>query len=188
MNELTKATKRRVHVPAFQRYFWGDGIDVGAGSDGMKKWMHLFPAVTSVREWDRPDGDAMLLQSVQDNAYNFLHSSHCLEHMADPYLAMRNWIRVVKPGSHLVIMVPDEDMYEQGVWPSRWNGDHKWTFTVYKQKSWSPKSVNLFDMLARSTVEVERIEVLRDFHLGLRGKDETMGDAECAVEFVLRKL
>jgi hypothetical protein len=27
--------------------------------------------------------------------------------------------------------VPDEDLYEQGVFPSTFNADHKWTFTVY---------------------------------------------------------
>jgi len=192
MNEMTKATKRRVHVPAFQRYFNGDGIDVGCGNDSLSKWSHLFPAMRSVAPWDWPQGDAQTLAKVPNNTYDFLHSSHCLEHMREPFEAMHNWIRVVRSGGHLVVMVPDEDMYEQGVWPSRFNGDHKWTFTVFKPKSWSPKSVNLLDMLkvlcTTRGVEVERIEVLRDFYLGLKGTDETMGDAECAIEFVLRKL
>jgi hypothetical protein len=44
------------------------------------------------------------------------------------------------------VIVPDEDLYEQGVWPSRFNPDHKWTFTIAKHTSWSPVSVNLLDL------------------------------------------
>jgi ABC-type Zn uptake system ZnuABC Zn-binding protein ZnuA len=43
--------------------------------------------------------------------------------------------------------VPDEDLYEQGCWPSVFNSDHKWTFTLKKAKSWSPKSVNVADLV-----------------------------------------
>ena len=37
-------------------------------------------------------------------------------------------------------------MYEQGVFPSRFNPDHKATFTLSKAQSWSPKSVNVLDL------------------------------------------
>jgi len=53
-----------------------------------------------------------------DGSFDFLHSSHCLEHVREPATALRNWIRVVRKFGHIVVMVPDEDMYEQGVWPS----------------------------------------------------------------------
>ena len=46
----------------------------------------------------------------------------------------------------MVITIPDEDLYEQGVFPSRFNDDHKATFTIAKSKSWSPKSINVFDL------------------------------------------
>ena len=39
-------------------------------------------------------------------------------------------------------------MYEQGIFPSTFNSDHKWTFTTYKKQSWSPKSLNLTDLVA----------------------------------------
>ncbi len=53
----------------------------------------------------------------------------------------------VRPGGHLFFIVPDEDLYEQGVFPSRFNGDHKATFTISKTKSWSPVSVNVLDLV-----------------------------------------
>ena len=59
------------------------------------------------------DQAAELMASVADNTYDFVHSSHCLEHMRDPARAMHNWLRILKPGGHLVCLVPDEDLYEQ---------------------------------------------------------------------------
>jgi hypothetical protein len=69
--------------------------------------------------------------------------------MRDPYAAFKEWFSLVKPGGHLVVLVPDEDLYEQGCFPSVFNSDHQFTFTISKARSWSPKSVNVLD-LARS--------------------------------------
>lgn len=192
MYEQSKAAKRRYRDGDFlTRYFIGAGIDVGAGPDSLQRYRHLFPAVRSVRDWDLVDGDAQLLSSVPPDSFDFLHSSHCLEHMRDPVEALSNWIRVVKPEGYLVITVPDEDMYEQGVFPSRFNPDHKWTFSIYKGKSWSEKSVNVLDLVMKmvTQVEVERIYLVREFFDdNLRGQDQTLlPNAECAIEFILRK-
>lgn len=43
--------------------------------------------------------------------------------------------------------MPDEDLYEQGVFPSRFNADHKSTFTISKYQSWSPVSINLLGLV-----------------------------------------
>ena len=67
--------------------------------------------------------------------------------MRDPVEALRHWFRVLKPGGHLVCVVPDEDLYEQGVFPSTFNSDHKWTFSLWKAASWSAKSVNVVDLI-----------------------------------------
>jgi hypothetical protein len=66
--------------------------------------------------------------------------------MHDPRLTILDWWKLVKPGGHLFMVVPDEDLYEQGVFPSRFNDDHKATFTISKSKSWSSKSVNILDL------------------------------------------
>ena len=52
--------------------------------------------------------------------------------MRDPRSAIAQWWGLVKPGGVLFVIVPDEDLYEQGFWPSRFNCDHKWTFTIAK--------------------------------------------------------
>lgn len=190
--EASKAARRRAQDPAFTDvYFVGEGIDIGAGPDGLSKLTSLFPRVTSVRDWDLPDGDAMLMASVPENTFDFVHSSHCLEHLHSPAVALTNWLRIVRPGGYVVVTIPEEDMYEQAVWPSTFNPDHKFTFTTLKGKSWSPRSVSVALLLA--TLEpVPELVKLEQLHLGYDWQGERrdltfLSEAECAIEFVLRK-
>ena len=118
----------------------GRGIDIGCGPD---------PVTPDARRFDLEQGDANAVSQYVKEQFDFVYSSHCLEHMHDPRKTILDWWKLVKPGGHLFVMVPDEDLYEQGVFPSRFNTDHKATFTISKAKSWSPKSVNVLD-LARS--------------------------------------
>ena len=63
-------------------------------------------------------------------AYDAVCSSHCLEHMRDVPAALTQWWALVRKGGYLVLVVPDEDLYEQGGWPSLFNSDHKATFRI----------------------------------------------------------
>jgi SAM-dependent methyltransferase len=192
MNECSKALARRLHCPGFTtHYLVGNGLDVGSGRDSLGRFSSLFPAIRSVTEFDTADGDAQFLAKHPDGGFDFLHSSHCLEHLHDPFEALGHWVRVVKPGGYLVVLVPDEDLYEQGVWPSTFNIDHKHTFTICKQRSWSPVSINLtklFESVA-DRVDVIKIELLHQtFVPHLERTDQTTNPvSECAIEFILRK-
>lgn len=175
------------------RWFRGYGVDVGGGIDSLALYKEFFPLVRNLFVYDQPHGDAQKLDNILDDSFDFLYSSHCLEHVRDASEALGNWLRVVKPGGHLVINVPDEDLYEQGQWPSRFNSDHKISFTIAKQKSWSPVSVNLLDLLGsfRDRAEVVSLQVIDQGYRYTtlpRGVDQTRTPmAECAIEFVLRK-
>ncbi len=193
MHETSKALLRRLHDNRYvARYFVGHGIDIGAGPDLLAQYAEQFPLMRGCRSWDMENGDAQLLSTIADDSLDFAHSSHCLEHMSDPREALHHWLRVLRPGGHLIVTVPDEDMYEQGIFPSTFNGDHKWTFTMYKVQSWSPKSVNLLALLAQfadraQTIKVEQIDAA--FRFNQPRFDQTLTPvAECALEFVLRKL
>jgi hypothetical protein len=98
---------------------------------------------------------------------------------------------VVKPGGYLVVTVPDEDLYEQGLWPSTFNPDHKHTFTIYKTSSWSPVSINVLALLAGvgDRAEVIKVELHHQTFLpGLERMDQTTNPVtESCIEFVLRK-
>src|SRR5258706_268998 len=190
MRECSKSIRRRLADASFAtRYFVGSGLDVGGKPDPLALYVELFPRVSSVRTWDWEDGDEQFLAGVEDASYDFVHSSHCLEHLVDPRAGIANWFRVLRPGGHLVVIVPDEDLYEQGVFPSIRNRDHKHTFTIWKPESWSPASINLVDLLSTlgPAAELLKIELLHGtYRFGLPRYDQTMSPvAHCAIEFVL---
>jgi len=51
------------------------------------------------------DGSAM--STVADNTYDFVLSSHNLEHFANPIKALKEWQRVTRPGGSLILALPD---------------------------------------------------------------------------------
>jgi SAM-dependent methyltransferase len=127
----------------------GEGIDIGCGPD---------PVFAHVMPFDLAQGDANEILRHVHRQFDFVYASHCLEHMRDARAAIVQWWELVKPGGVLFVIVPDEDLYEQGFWPSRFNRDHKWTFTIAKRASWSPVSINLLD-LAKSLPGGEVVDI-----------------------------
>lgn len=192
MNETSKSFLRRMHDIRFAHsFFVGHGIDIGAGPDPLSIFKQKFPLITNIDIWDKEQGDAQLMESVEDNYYDFVHSSHCLEHLHDPYEAFEHWIRICKPGGHIITTIPDEDMYEQGFWPSNFNPDHKTSWTILKHESWSPVSINVIEFLYqfKESIEVIKIDSINHAYVyGLGKVDQTyQGFSESAIEFIVRK-
>ena len=199
MHESSKSIFGKIRDSRYAtRYIVGDGIDIGAGPDSIAQYYELFPLMKSCRSWDMPDGDAELMDSIKDNTFDFVHSSHCLEHMRNPSIALDNWLRILKPGGHMICLIPDEDLYEQGKFPSTFNADHKHTFTIHKRKSWSKDSINLFNLLSNTdySIEIKKIELLDatfryDYNRYIQKPrfDQTLTPiGECSIEFVIKKL
>jgi len=192
MKECSKSIPRRLANSNFiNHYFCGHGLDIGGKPDPLALYAELFCRVKSIKTWDREDGDAQFLQSVADETYDFVHSSHCLEHLVDPKAGLHTWLRVVKPGGYLIITVPDEDLYEQGIFPSTFNKDHKWTFTIHKAQSWSKKSINILDLIRDLNAAAELV-CLRNYSATYRFNlprfDQTLTPVgECGIEFIIRK-
>jgi SAM-dependent methyltransferase len=192
MKELSKSIPRRQRDPRFlTKYFVGEGIDIGGAPDPLSLYAEFFPLMKSVKIWDLDDGDAQFMEGVPDDSFDFINSSHCLEHLRDPGEGLKNWLRIVKPGGYIVILVPDEDLYEQGQFPSTYNRDHKVTFTINKKTSWSDCSINLIDLLKPLSPQaaVEKIELLdASFRYELPRYDQTSTPVgECAIEIIIRK-
>lgn len=192
MKECSKSIPRRLSDSNFLRkYFVGHGVDIGGKPDPLALYAELFVGIKSLRTWDWEDGDAQFMQGVADGTFDFVHSSHCLEHLVDPIAGLRTWMRVIKAGGHLVITVPDEDLYEQGTFPSTFNRDHKWTFTTFKPRSWSQRSLNVVDLVRElgEQAELLRLEQLNStYRFDLPRYDQTQTPiAECGIEFIIRK-
>lgn len=179
-NESSKAHARRLREGYFEQYLAGHGIDIGCGDD---------PVTPDCVRWDQAQGDAQGLPGIRSGQFDWVYSSHCLEHLADPWQAVCRWWQVLRPGGHLLVVVPDEDLYEQGVWPSRFNPGHRWSFTIHKSRSWSPVSINLVDLVTR--LPAHQVVWLRTCAGGYDHApgvwDRTSGLAEAHLEMLVRK-
>jgi len=51
--------------------------------------------------------DATSLTPVADRSVDFVIANHVLEHLTDPLSALREWLRVLRPGGHAYVAVPD---------------------------------------------------------------------------------
>jgi SAM-dependent methyltransferase len=65
------------------------------------------PELTAVRQ--RLIGEAARLEQIADGAYDAVLASHVLEHIANPLGALAAWSRVLRPGGHLLLIVPHRD-------------------------------------------------------------------------------
>jgi len=53
--------------------------------------------------------EATDLNDIKDESYDFLLSSHMIEHTANPIKALKEWIRVVKVDGQLILLVPHKE-------------------------------------------------------------------------------
>jgi len=191
--ETSKAMHRRWReesVP-WWKYFSGRGIDVGSGDDPLSKDPNIMGRALA---FDRDDGDANHLSRHVISFFDFIHASQVLEHMHDPAAALRDWLTVVKPGGYIIVTVPDWVAYEGMVWPSRWNSDHKSTWSMIYRGSTAPQHIYIPEFLsglaAAASVELARfVDTNYDYTVGTT-RDQTLASedrVECWNEFVLRR-
>jgi SAM-dependent methyltransferase len=192
MHDLSKVSRRRFFDSRYAaRYLVGKGLDIWPCGEKLDDFRQLFPLITTCRTWELADGDPQYLTGLANESFDFVHSVHCLQQLQQPDVAIGNWNRVLQPGGHLIVLVPDEDMYEQGVFPSSFNPDNRWTFTIDKSASWSPNSISLMRLLSAmsglaQTLRLELIDV--GYRFGSPRSDQTITMvAESAIEFVMRK-
>ena len=193
--ETGKSMLRRSGDSRFAtRYFYGDGIDIGSGNDGLTIYQHMFPLMRYCRLYDKDDGDAMLMANVQTGSYDFVHSSHCLEHLTDPILALWNWLRICRIGGYLVITVPDYTQYENAQWPSAFGEGHQWAFSIsgpsqHKNHLILTSSM-LVDVIANEHVELIKLELVdRGYNPQTPWFDQSLSPAcEPAIEIICRKI
>jgi hypothetical protein len=54
--------------------------------------------------------DAVDISLVDNEQYDFVFSSHSLEHIANPLKAIKEWLRIIKEGGHIIIIVPEKSL------------------------------------------------------------------------------
>ena len=191
-NETNKSYEYRVKK-GYGEYFQGRGLDIGCGNAPLSS--RIFNGITELVEYDNEEGTSLIndgntCSNLEDNSFDFVYSSHCLEHMDDPYSSFRHWIRVCKPGGTLFVSVPHEVLYEKCMWPSKF-APHYSSWTL-EWESDLPKSVNVLKFIEYFEGEglIEKIfaeTVLENFSFRNFYQDQTLGLAICQIDFAVRK-
>jgi SAM-dependent methyltransferase len=78
-----------------ERTLWSDAPQARDGS------------AISVRR--RLIGEAGRLEDTPADSYDAVLASHVLEHLANPLAALKEWARIVRPGGHVLLIVPHRD-------------------------------------------------------------------------------
>lgn len=176
--ETSKARSRRVREGFFKKYLTGKGLDIGFGGDLV---------VPNARGWDFEHGDAQYLVSLDDEQFDFVYSSHTLEHMPNPALALKNWYRVLRKGGFLILYIPHRELYEKKkTLPSRFNPAHTCFFLIDKDEL--PDTIGII-LLIKNNLSGFEIIYAKECSEGHTITDPLKhSDGEYSIEVVLMKL
>jgi SAM-dependent methyltransferase len=131
--------KRLKYYPHCKLFFQDKiGLEIGGPSGIFGQWGHIpiYPIATRIDNcnfgsstiWEGiiTEGDTFTfdkrktpghqylteannLQFIETSSYDFLLSSHCIEHLANPLEGFAEWVRVLKQDGLLVLVVPHKD-------------------------------------------------------------------------------
>jgi len=176
--ETSKAKTRRIKEGFFEKYTQGRGLDIGYGGDLISP---------NAAGYDFEHGDAQYLNELKDGQYDFVYSSHTLEHLPDPALALKNWYRVLKKGGYLILYIPHRDLYEKKkTLPSRYNPNHTNFFLVERDEA--PDTVGIVPLIERTLKNYELIYAKECSEGHTITDPEIHSDGEYSIEVVLKKL
>lgn len=115
---LKQGNAMRFIAPVAKHFCQGVGLDVGCGA---------WPLLDAIPIELKDGGDAMELPPGQ---YDYIASSHCLEHLVNPIEALRHWKSRIKPGGVLLLYLPHPSM-------TYWRP----TFCAKHLHSWQPEEM-----------------------------------------------
>lgn len=137
---------RRERSYFFEKYCQGKGIDIGCRD------IKVLPEADGYDKQDFPGvirGDATNMDPIQDETYDWVYSSHCLEHIEDIETGLRNWWRILKTGGHMILIVPHRDYFERQLRrPSKYNRSHFHFFLPFQSDP--PDTLCLYDLLQKT--------------------------------------
>lgn len=125
-------TSGNVRTQLSKKYIKGQGLEIGALHQPLVNPNLATIAYVDNRDYadlcnTYPEIDAKLiippsivcsgdrLEAVEDQSVEFVIANHVLEHVVDPFGAIHNWVRVLKPDGILYCSVPDfENILDKG--------------------------------------------------------------------------
>ena len=216
--ETSKANflRRSKEFNYLNKYFVGNGIDVGSGSNPLNYQQiaykdsnffsnyrffsknSLFPKIKSVKiyssDWDSNNDAESILTKEGIRKYDFCYSSNLLEHVVNFQRALLDFSLITRANGYIVSSVPDFFLYEKEIWPPVKNTDHISCFSVNREVN-IDTHYNLSKVLSYHTnlqvLKLELADSLYDYSLQDKEVDQTNTvphGAECFIEFVCKVL
>jgi SAM-dependent methyltransferase len=180
--ETSKARPRRIREGWFEKYIFEDrsGIDIGAQADPLNLTFRRFDFVYG-------DGDANDMIGVPDNTFWTVYASHVLEHLKFPHKAIRRWYDILKPGGHLIIIVPHRDLYERKRFvPSNWNPEHTYFWLPDKEDAPCTKCLKTEVLRAIPDANIVEYRVIDEgYDYSIDKNEHAIG--EYSIECVIKK-
>jgi len=101
-------------------YCQGNGVDIGSGGDPVVPWAIQLDLPD--KEYQKYHSGQVIPRQIQwrgscielpfkDSVLDFVYSSHLIEDFTDWDQLLIEWLRVLKPEGHLVILAPDKDLW-----------------------------------------------------------------------------
>jgi SAM-dependent methyltransferase len=176
--ETSKARNRRLSENFFEKYCKGTGLDIGYGGDLI---------CTNAVGWDWEHGDAQYLEELNNEQFDFVYSSHTLEHLENPAEAIKNWFRVLKPGGFLILYIPHRDLYEKkSILPSSFNPNHTAFFLIERDEP--PDTIGIVPLIKRTLKNFEILYAKQCDEGHTITDPQIHSDGEYSIEVVVRKL
>lgn len=198
------------------KYFVGNGIDVGAGSNPLNyqkinyqdsnnfgnyrflKNNSYFPKINNVKiyscDWNPANEAEIILTREGERKYDFCYSSNLLEHVINFQRSLLDFSLITKTNGYVISCVPDFFLYEKEIWPPVKNWDHVSCFSMNENRD-IDTHYNLSKVLPYHTnlqiLKLELADSLYDYSVLDKNIDQTdtiPHGAECFIEFVCKVL
>lgn len=105
---IRRGNAMRFAEPFARMFCWGKGLDVGAGEWCLPDARPVDVNI-GLSDWDALEGFYTAL-NLPEGPWDYVFSSHCLEHLPNPVAALEHWRSVLRPGGVLFLYLPHPDM------------------------------------------------------------------------------
>jgi len=92
-------------------YLRGKGLDIGCVDEKVNENAIGIDKKGGVANIKMDIGDINGLRMFSDGYFDYVFSSHCLEDFKTTKAILAEWWRLIRPGGHLILYLPDPDYY-----------------------------------------------------------------------------
>jgi ubiquinone/menaquinone biosynthesis C-methylase UbiE/uncharacterized protein YbaR (Trm112 family) len=101
---------------------------------------------------------------VQSDSIDILISFHMIEHLENPEMFLKNALRVLKPGGHLIYATPNPDGIPARFMKEKWSGIRPDHISLLSPQEWKEITVSSgFELVEHGTTTLSGIPIFKKF-------------------------